>query len=210
MFSEVWPEIAEDESPITYVTNGIHTCSWLAPKLKELYNEYLPAYWQDNIHLDTTWEKIDSIPNEKLWEVHVERKRKLIQVIKRNLLKRFENTEVGYDKIMEMVNSLNPEALTIGFARRFATYKRATLIFKDIGRLTQILNNEKKPVQIIFAGKAHPQDKEGQDLIKYIHEMSLMPQFKGKIFILENYDIAMSRYLVSGVDVWLNNPRRPM
>ena len=210
LFSEVWPEIAEDESPITYVTNGIHTCSWLAPKLKELYNEYLPAYWQDNLHLDTTWEAIDNIPNEKLWEVHVERKRKLIQVIKRNLMKRFENTEVGYDKVMEMVNSLNPEALTIGFARRFATYKRATLIFKDIGRLTQILNNEKKPVQIIFAGKAHPQDKEGQDLIKYIHEMSLMPQFKGKIFILENYDIAMSRYLISGVDVWLNNPRRPM
>ncbi len=210
LFSEVWPEIAEDESPITYVTNGIHTCSWLAPKLKELYNEYLPAYWQDNIHLDATWKAIDNIPNEKLWEVHVERKRKLIQVIKRNLVKRFENTEVGYDKVMEMVNSLNPEALTIGFARRFATYKRATLIFKDIGRLTQILNNEKKPVQIIFAGKAHPQDKEGQDLIKYIHEMSLMPQFKGKIFILENYDIAMSRYLISGVDVWLNNPRRPM
>lgn len=210
LFSEVWPEIAEDESPITYVTNGIHTCSWLAPKLKELYNEYLPAYWQDKIQLDSTWEKIDDIPNERLWEVHVERKRKLFKLVKQNLLKRFENTEVGYDKIMEMVNSLNPEALTIGFARRFATYKRATLMFKDISRLTQILNNEKQPVQIIFAGKAHPQDKEGQDLIKYIHEMSLMPQFKGKIFILENYDIAMSRYLISGVDVWLNNPRRPM
>ena len=210
LFSEVWPEIAEDESPITYVTNGIHTCSWLAPRLKELYNEYLPAYWQDNIHLESTWEKIDSISNNRLWEIHVERKRKLIKFIKANLVKRFANSKLGYDKVMEMVNSLNPEALTIGFARRFATYKRATLIFKDISRLTQILSDEKRPVQIIFAGKAHPQDKEGQDLIKYIHEMSLMPQFKGKIFILENYNIGMARYLISGVDVWLNNPRRPM
>ena len=210
LFSEVWPEIAEDESPITYVTNGIHTCFWLAPKLKELYNQYLPAYWQDHIHLDSTWKNIDEIPNDKLWEVHVERKRKLIGKIKENLIKRFENSEIGYDKIMEMVNCLNPEALTIGFARRFATYKRATLMFKDITRLTQILSDEKRPVQIIFAGKAHPADKEGQDLIKYIHEMSFMPQFKGKIFILENYDIGIARYLVSGVDVWLNNPRRPM
>ena len=210
LFSEVWPDIAEDESPITYVTNGIHTCSWLAPKLKELYNEYLPPYWQDNIHLDSTWEAIDSIPNDKLWKVHVERKEKLIRQIKENLANRFQNIELGYDSVVEMVNSLNPEALTIGFARRFATYKRATLIFKDLTRLTQILSDEKRPVQIIFAGKAHPQDREGQDLIKYIHEMSLMPQFKGKIFILENYNIGISRYLISGVDVWLNNPRRPM
>ena len=210
LFSEVWPDIAQDESPITYVTNGIHTCSWLAPKLKELYNEYLPAYWQDDIQSDFTWTKIDSIPNDKLWEVHVERKRKLIRLIKENLTNRFQNSQFGYDKIMETVNCLNPEALTIGFARRFATYKRATLMFKDLTRLTQILSDEKYPVQIIFAGKAHPADKEGQDLIKYIHEMSLMPQFKGKIFILENYNIGIARYLVSGVDVWLNNPRRPM
>ena len=105
---------------------------------------------------------------------------------------------------------LNPKALTIGFARRFATYKRATLIFKDLERITQILNDESRPVQIIFAGKAHPADKEGQDLIKYIHEISMMPQFKGKIILLENYNINVARYLVSGVDVWLNNPRRPM
>ena len=111
---------------------------------------------------------------------------------------------------MQILSSLDPNALTIGFARRFATYKRATLIFKDLERITQILNDQKKKVQIIFAGKAHPADKEGQDLIKYIHEISMKPQFKGKIFILENYNIAMSRYLISGVDVWLNNPRRPM
>lgn len=210
LFSEVWPNIAEDESPITYVTNGIHTCSWLAPNLKELYNEYLPPYWQDKIHLESTWEKINSIPDDKLWEAHIERKEKLVRLIKQNVTERYVNSGIGYDQIAEVVSKLNPKALTIGFARRFATYKRATLIFKDIARLTQILNDEQRPVQLVFAGKAHPADKEGQDLIKYIHEISLMPQFKGKIFILENYNIGISRYLISGVDVWLNNPRRPM
>lgn len=210
LFSDVWPNIAEDESPITHVTNGIHTCSWLAPNVKDLFNEYLPAYWQDKIHLDSTWEKIDTIPNDRLWAEHVVRKEKLIKLIKQNITERYVNSGVGYEYIGELVNALNPEALTIGFARRFATYKRATLLFKDISRLTQILNDEKRPVQIIFAGKAHPADKEGKDLIKYIHEVSLMPQFKGKIFILENYNINIARYLVSGVDVWLNNPRRPM
>jgi len=210
LFSDVWPNIAEDESPITYVTNGIHTCSWLAPNLKELYSEYLPQNWQDNVQDDEVWQKIDEIPNERLWAEHTERKEKLIRLIKENVTQRYVNSGIGYDQIAEVVNKLNPKALTIGFARRFATYKRATLLFKDIARLTQILNDEQRPVQIVFAGKAHPADKDGQDLIKYIHEVSLMPQFKGKIFLLENYNIAISRYLVSGVDVWLNNPRRPM
>jgi len=210
LFSDVWPNIAQDESPITYVTNGVHTCSWLAPKIKELYNDYLPPYWQDKIHLQSTWDKVDDIPDERLWDVHCTRKQRLIRLIKENVTTRFLNNGVGYDKISEVVNNLNPKALTIGFARRFATYKRATLIFKDIARLTQILCDENRPVQLVFAGKAHPADKEGQDLIKTIHEVSLMPQFKGKIFLLENYNIGMSRYLVSGVDVWLNNPRRPM
>ena len=210
LFSEVWPNIAANESPIGYVTNGIHTCSWLAPKLKELYNKYLIPYWQDNMHHDYVWEKIKNIPDDKLWSAHVERKRKLINLVKENTTERLRRSGYNYEEINEIVSKLNPDALTIGFARRFATYKRATLIFKDIERMTQIMNNAGKPVQIIFAGKAHPADKEGQDLIKYIHEVSMMPQFKGKIFLLENYNIAMSRYLVSGVDVWLNNPRRPM
>ena len=210
LFSDVWPNIAANESPIGYVTNGIHTCSWLAPKLKELYNKYLIPYWQDNMHQDYVWEKIKNIPDDKLWSAHVERKRKLINLVKENTTERLRRSGYSYEEINEIVSKLNPDALTIGFARRFATYKRATLIFKDIERMTQIMNNAGKPVQIIFAGKAHPADKEGQDLIKYIHEVSMMPQFKGKIFLLENYNIAMSRYLISGVDVWLNNPRRPM
>ena len=210
LFGEIWPNIAANESPITHVTNGIHTCSWLAPNLKELYNKYLIPYWQDNIHQDYVWEKIKNIPDEKLWDAHNNRKKKLLALIKENTTTRLRRAGVSYDEINEIVSKLNPDALTIGFARRFATYKRATLIFKDLERITQILNNQDRPVQLVFAGKAHPADKEGQDLIKYIHEISMMPQFKGKIFLLENYNIAMSRYLVSGVDVWLNNPRRPM
>lgn len=210
LFSEVWPNIAPQESPITYVTNGVHTCSWLAPTMKELYNKYLEPYWQDKIHLDETWEKIYKIPNEELWGVHRARKEKLIKLVRENVTNRLKTKGYQYEQIKDVLANLNPDALTIGFARRFATYKRATLIFKDLERITQILNDESRPVQIIFAGKAHPADKEGQDLIKYIHEISMMPQFKGKIILLENYNINIARYLVSGVDVWLNNPRRPM
>ncbi len=210
LFGEIWPEIAANESPIGYVTNGIHTCSWLAPNLKELYNKYLIPYWQDKIQYNYVWEKIKNIPDDKLWEAHIHRKEKLINLVKEKTTERLRRSGYNYEEINSIVSKLSPDALTIGFARRFATYKRATLIFKDLERITQILNNSEKPVQLIFAGKAHPADKEGQDLIKYIHEISMMPQFKGKIFLLENYNIAMSRYLVSGVDVWLNNPRRPM
>ena len=210
LFGEVWPEIAANESPIGYVTNGIHTCSWLAPNIKELYNKYLIPYWQDNIQYNYVWEKIKNIPDEKLWEAHQERKQKLLNIVKDSTTERLRRSGYRYEDINAIISQLNPNALTIGFARRFATYKRATLIFKDLERITQILNNSERPVQLIFAGKAHPADKEGQDLIKYIHNISMMPQFKGKIFLLENYNIAMSRYLISGVDVWLNNPRRPM
>lgn len=210
LFGDVWPEIAPNESPITYVTNGVHTCTWLAPTLKELYNKYLTPFWQDKIHLNETWEKINDIPDIELWNEHQLRKEKLLALVKENVTNRLRNTGMRYDEIKEITSKLNPNALTIGFARRFATYKRATLIFSDLERITQILNDESRPVQLIFAGKAHPKDLEGQYLIKRIHEVSLMPQFKGKIFLLEGYDMAMARHLVSGVDVWLNNPRRPM
>lgn len=210
LFGEVWPNIAANESPIGYVTNGIHTCSWLAQNLKELYNEYLIPYWQDNMHKDEVWKQIKDIPNERLWEEHQARKEKMLKMVKQNTTERLKRAGVSYEEIKEITSKLNPNALTIGFARRFATYKRATLIFKDIERITQILNDSEKPVQLIFAGKAHPLDKAGQDLIKYINELAMKPQFKGKIFVLENYNIGMSRYLISGCDVWLNNPRRPM
>ena len=178
--------------------------------MKKLYNQYLKPYWQDDIQNDETWKKIDNIPNEELWAAHRERKEKLLKLVKENVTSRLKRCGYRYEEIAQITNGLNPDALTIGFSRRFATYKRATLLFKDLERITQILNNSDRPVQIIFAGKAHPSDGGGKDLIKYVHEISMKPQFKGKIFLLENYNMAMSKYLISGVDVWLNTPRRPM
>ena len=210
LFSKVWPNIPSNESPIEYVTNGVHTCSWLAPTVKDLYNKYLEPYWQDNIQDDNVWKNIEKIPDEELWKVHQSRKEKLLKIVKNSTIERLRRYNYSYEDIEQMVGNISPDILTIGFARRFATYKRATLIFRDLERITQIFNEKNMPVQIIFAGKAHPSDKEGQDLIKFIHDISLKPQFKGKVFILENYNIGMSRYLISGVDVWLNNPRRPL
>ena len=210
LFAEVWPNIIAHESPITYVTNGIHTCTWLAPNLKKLYNKYLIPFWQDMIYDDNVWKNIKNIPDKELWDAHIDRKRKLLALVKDNTADRLKRNGYTYDEISKVVSGLNPNALTIGFARRFATYKRATLIFRDLERITQILSDAGKPVQLIFAGKAHPADKEGQELIKFINEISMKPQFKGKVFFLEDYSIGMSRYLISGVDVWLNNPRRPM
>ena len=202
--------VPANESPIGYVTNGVHTCTWLSPKIKELFNQYLKPYWQDSIESDDTWEDINRIPNEELWNVHIERKAKLLELVKTSTIKRLRRYNYSYDEIDKLIGGLDVNALTIGFARRFATYKRATLIFKDLERITKIFNEQGKKIQIIFAGKAHPHDREGKEFIRYIHELSIKPQFKGKIFILENYNIGMSRYLVSGVDVWLNNPRRPL
>ena len=172
LFSDVWPNIAPDESPIEYVTNGIHTCSWLAPSMKKLFNQYLKPYWQDNIQDDETWNDIKNIPNKELWDTHTDRKKKLCALVKNNITTRLKSSGYNYEEINEIVSKLNPNALTIGFARRFATYKRATLIFRDLERLTQLLNNPERPVQLIFAGKAHPADKEGQDFNK-IYSRSL-------------------------------------
>lgn len=162
LFSEIWPNIAANESPITYVTNGIHTCTWLAPSLKKLYNKYLVPYWQDNIQCDETWEKIKTIPDDRLWEEHNARKQKLLEVVKSSTISRLRRTGYNYEEINKIVSGLNPNALTIGFARRFATYKRATLIFKDLERITQIFSDSGKPIQIIFAGKHIQQTKKGK------------------------------------------------
>ncbi|MCL2383830.1 MAG: alpha-glucan family phosphorylase [Oscillospiraceae bacterium] len=210
LFGEVWPNVSANEAPIGHVTNGIHTCTWLAPYLKELYNQYLTPFWQEKIHEQEVWDKISEIPNNKLWKEHQKRKQGLLKLVSENVTNRLRNSGMSYDEIRDITSKLNPNALTIGFARRFATYKRGNLIFRDLERITQILNDESRPVQLIFAGKAHPADVQGQELIKHIHEISMMPQFRGKVFIMDNYNMAIGRYLISGSDVWLNNPRRPL
>ena len=210
LFGELWENVATSEAPIEYITNGIHTCTWLGQNIKELYNKYFTPYWQDKIFQSEVWRAVKEIPNERLWQEHVIRKEKLIELVKKDTVERYKKYGKPHDEIKDIVSKLNPNALTIGFARRFATYKRAALIFRDLERITKLLNNPERPVQLIFSGKAHPADVEGQNVLKYINEISQMPQFKGKIFVLENYNMAIARYLVSGVDVWLNNPRRPM
>ncbi|MBQ9267669.1 MAG: alpha-glucan family phosphorylase [Clostridia bacterium] len=210
LFGGVWPDTVTDEVPITYVTNGVHTCTWLAPNLKELYNAYMRPFWQEKAQDLEVWNDIDNIPDKALWDAHVAQKEKLIKMIRENIKAQKMRNDAPVEEINEVDKMLNPNALTIGFARRFATYKRADLIFKDIERITQILNDPARPVQIIFAGKPHPADVQGQELVKRIYEISNMPQFKGKVILLENYNMYVARYLVSGVDVWLNNPRRPL
>ena len=210
LFSTLWPNTPLEEVPMEYVTNGVHTCTWLAPNLKELYNAYMRPFWQERVHEREIWNDIDNIPDEELWRVHQEQKEKLIKVVRENVKAQKIRNGESIEEINETDNLLDPKALTIGFARRFATYKRADLIFRDIEKITQLLNNKERPVQIIFAGKPHPADVQGQDLVKEIYEYSKMPQFKNKVVILENYNMHTSRYLVSGVDVWLNNPRRPL
>ena len=210
LFNAIWPDTVVDEVPITHVTNGVHSCTWLAPNLKELYNAYMRPFWQERVHELEVWNDIDSIPDKDLWNAHVAQKEKLIKLVRNNIRTQKIRHGAPVEDINEIEKMLDSNALTIGFARRFATYKRADLIFKDIERITKILNDPNKPVQIIFAGKPHPADIQGQDLVKKIYEISNMPQFKGKVFLLENYNMHVARYLVSGVDVWLNNPRRPL
>lgn len=210
LFGDLWPEISKEEVPITHVTNGVHTCTWLAPNIKDLYNVYMRPFWQEKVYDIDIWNDIDNIPDEELWNVHINQKQKLVNLIRENIKKQKIRHNASIEEINDIDKMLNPNALTIGFARRFATYKRADLIFKDIERITKILNDPEKPVQLIFAGKPHPADVQGQELVKKICEISNMPQFKGKVFFLENYNMYIARYLVSGVDVWLNNPRRPL
>lgn len=210
LFGNLWPNTAVDEVPITHVTNGVHTCTWLAPNLKQLYNAYMRPFWQEKVHEVETWNDIDNIPNEELWKTHQEQKVKLINMVRDNIRNQQNRNGDSSDEINDVNKLLDPNALTIGFARRFATYKRADLIFRDIERITKILNDPQRPVQLIFAGKPHPADIQGQELVKKIYNISKMPQFKNKVVILENYNMHTARYLISGVDVWLNNPRRPL
>ena len=206
MWKDVWPNVPADENPITHITNGIHTLTWLAPEWKELFDEYLASDWRNRLEEREVWDQVRAIPDEKFWEVHKKLKKKLITEIREKDFarrKRYNETE-NFN-----LDLFDEDKLTIGFARRFATYKRANLILKDVERLNEICNQEGKEVQFVFAGKAHPADVPGQELIKEIYDISQREDFKGKIIILEDYDMDLARYLVQGVDVWLNNPRRP-
>ncbi|MCB0045118.1 MAG: alpha-glucan family phosphorylase [Caldilineaceae bacterium] len=209
MWNFLWPDLPVEQTPIGHVTNGIHTKTWLVQELKDLYGRYLPGDWQEEVDAPATWDEVDDIPDAELWSVHQARKSKLIDFARERVKRQYLRHGEGPRRIEKAGRLLNPNALTIGFARRFATYKRATLLFRDQERLKAILNHPERPVQIVFSGKAHPADEPGKALIREIYELSQQPDFEGKILFIENYDINIARHMISGVDVWLNNPRRP-
>lgn len=210
IFKAVWPELPEEEVPITHITNGIHTMTWLAPSFKYLFDKYLPSDWQQRMYDPAVWEGIDAIPDEDIWKTHMVLKTKMIRFIADRLKKQYLKNGVPLVEVGKLDSQLDANTFTIGFARRFATYKRANLIFRDLARIEKILNNKGMPVQIIFAGKAHPADRPAHEVIKNIHDIARREGFQGKIFLVENYNMTVARQLIQGVDVWMNNPRRPL
>lgn len=210
MWQSVWPEITEVEDvPITGITNGIHVPTWTAPPLEELLNRHLGPDWMKRHDDQAMWQRIHDIPDEELWAIHTELRSKLFDEIRSRTRKRWVSGHRDATQVLTTGAFLSNRALTIGFARRFATYKRATLIFRDPERLKRILMNPYKPVQIIFAGKAHPADDPGKHLIQTIYNIAKSHDWGGRIAFVEDYDMHMGRYLKQGSDIWLNNPRRP-
>ena len=205
MWHWLWPNRPADEAPIEAITNGVHTGTWLAPELYEFYTRCLGPDWYYKLDDPATWEPILKASDEELWEIHRQLKHSLVNFAHERLDAWYKRTGVP----REVWPPLDPDALTIGFARRFATYKRATLIFSDVNRLASIMNKPGKQVQIIFAGKAHPRDEPGKHFIQQVFWASRHAEFNGKVIFLEEYDMNVARYLTQGVDVWLNNPRRP-
>ncbi|WP_129626101.1 alpha-glucan family phosphorylase [Candidatus Oscillochloris fontis] len=205
MWQWLYPGKSQDEVPIVGITNGVHSASWLAPSIRQLFNSYLGKNWEDSLDDAEMWKKIYQVPDEVLWNTRQALKKDLIDFARTRLIQYYRR--LGQPATVWPV--LEEGILTIGFARRFATYKRATLIFKDMERLKAILNNPSRPVQIIFAGKAHPKDDPGKHFIQHVYQLAMQPGLTGRIIFLEEYDMAVGRALTQGVDVWLNNPRRP-
>lgn len=210
MFQGVWKGYAPEESHVSYVTNGVHMPTWAASEWKEFYKNILGPTFMENQSDENTWAPILKAKDEDIWKLRMTLKNKFINFIKKDFTENWLKNQGDPSRIIQIVERINPNALLIGFARRFATYKRAHLLFTDLDRLSKIVNNEKFPVQFIFSGKAHPADGAGQGLIKRIIEVSRMPQFLGKIIFLENYDMIVAKRLVTGVDIWLNTPTRPL
>lgn len=213
MWRRIWPGLPEDELPIQNVTNGIHTCSWLSHEFHELFKKRLldgKDVTQADMSDHCIWEKVDHLSDEELWNAHVTRKNKLIGLVRERVRRQLHRLGADHTVVDETSQMLDPNVLTIGFARRFATYKRANLIFRNLDRLAEILNNPKMPVQLVFAGKAHQADSFGKELVKSVARLMSDKRFKNRLVFVEDYNMNVARYMVQGVDVWLNNPVRPM
>ena len=210
MFSSIWKGYFPEESHVGYVTNGVHFPTWSATEWKQLYAKYFNENFLYDQSNPTIWEAIYNVPDEEIWKTRVTMKNKLVDYIRKQFRETWLKNQGDPSRIVSLLDKINPNALLIGFGRRFATYKRAHLLFTDLERLSKIVNNPDYPVQFLFTGKAHPHDGAGQGLIKRIVEISQRPEFLGKIIFLENYDMQLARRLVTGVDIWLNTPTRPL
>jgi starch phosphorylase len=210
MWSGLWPAVAANEVPITSITNGVHVKSWLSDDMNIVYERYLGPNWTDENIDKITWQHINTIPDEEFWRPHQRCKEHLIAFARNRLKAQIQRRGTYHAELNWAEEVLDPEALTIGFARRFASYKRGNLLFTDPKRLVRLLSDPKRPVQLIFSGKAHPRDTEGKEIIRRIIHFATQYDVRRRIVFLEDYDINVARLLVRGVDVWLSNPRRPM
>lgn len=209
MFGSLWPGVPEKEIPIGHVTNGIHVRSWISYEMASLYDRYLGPRWTEDPADQGVWDGVEEIPDSELWSTHERRRERLVAFVRRTLASQLERRGAPDAALAQAREVLDPEALTIGFARRFAPYKRATLLFSDFERLVRVLTGNGRPVQIVFAGKAHPRDEKGKAMIREIVGRLRDERIRRHVVFLENYDTSLARYLVEGVDVWLNTPRRP-
>lgn len=210
MFAPVWKGYFPEELHVGYVTNGVHLPTWTRKKWLPFIDKYISKNLLQDQDKETIWSKIQSIPNEEIWQIRRALKTEFIEYVRENYSERWLKNNGNPSQAVEILESINPNALLIGFGRRFATYKRAHLLFTDLDRLSELVNNKERPIQFIFTGKAHPTDGGGQGLIKHIIEISKRPEFSGKIIFLENYDMRVAAKLIAGVDVWLNTPTRPL
>jgi starch phosphorylase len=210
MWTGLYPGKPEDEVPIGHITNGVHVPSWLSPQMFRLYDRHLGTGWQENSADPKIWEGIEDVDDGELWETHLHLKSRLLDFVRQRAVEQAERRGEAQEMLQRLGRVLSPDALTIGFARRFATYKRADLILADIARLTSMVNDPKRPVQFIFAGKAHPLDEPGKKMLQQIAKLTRHLEFADKFVFVEDYDINVGRHFVQGVDVWLNNPRRPL
>ncbi len=209
MWQSVWPDRPVEQVPIAAITNGVHVPSWLSTRWKDLFAGHLGPDWEQQHDDPALWQRLYDLPDEVLWRVHQQLKARLLTFVAERTRQQWSSGDLQAGQVLASGTLLDPEALTIGFARRFATYKRATLLFRDVPRLKQILHAAGRPVQIIFAGKAHPADAGGKGFIQRVYRYAQDPEFGGRIAFLEDYDLHVARFLVQGVDLWLNNPRRP-
>jgi starch phosphorylase len=210
MWQPLFGRSTPDEVPVDHVTNGVHLATWLGREMQEMLTRHLGFHWQGQVHRRDALERLMNLPGEELWRAHQAQKQRLGRFTRHRLRDQLARHGRSPEELREVESFFRADALTIGFARRFATYKRASLVFTDPHELRRLISDDSRPVQILFAGKAHPADRPGQELIQHIFQLSQQPPFKGRVFFLENYDIRVGRMLVQGVDVWLNTPRRPL